>query len=136
MSKKKTIVIAAATGVAGLVLGAAAAAGETPEPKTITETVEVEVPGETETVIEEVVVTETIEVTPAACMDALALSAGVFETTADLIGITFPDAIMAAAEWDIPGIERATADIESFTAALPDPDVYQGLVRDCEAGVR
>lgn len=106
--------------VAGFAAGAGAMAGDSGEtskakPEVITETV-------TETVVE----TETVEVevltVPTSCLVALDDADDLIAMNQDLIGMLvtlfdeMPDAMYAAAEWDVAGIERMTGVVEGINA--------------------
>jgi len=136
MSKKSVTLTAVVAGVLGITLGAAAS-GETPEP---------EVRTETKTVTEEVEVEVPVEVTPQACVDAIAAADEGFIVAGDGFALfgEFADlssqAVIAASEWDVatldaltPQIEDVNARLNGLTVELEQSD-YRALADECLGG--
>lgn len=122
-----------AVAVLGLTLGAATSAGGS-EPEVVTKTVEVEVPGPTETITETAYVD--VEVTPPACLDALDIAGQAMSIMAESAGLA-GDGIEAAAYGDVAGLDRVTAQVGDLNEDLNtlNPDL-SAAVDECRAGAR
>lgn len=109
-----------AIGAGAFIFGALIGAAGEPTPETVTVTKEVEVPVE-KIVTEEVEVE--VPVTPEACLEALDLNEQGFDLASEAMGY-MGEALDAAANFDIAGLEAATAELEVVNpkmTALADP---------------
>lgn len=98
--------------------GAAGGAPAAAEPEVITETKEVEVVKEVEVPVEKIVEVE-VEVTPAACLEALDLAGEGLGIAAAMVGHIQP-AAMAGLNRDVPAIEAITADMAASNVQLEE----------------
>lgn len=94
--------------------GAAGGAAAAPEANVVTETKEVEVIKEVEVPVETIV-----EVTPAACLEALDLAADGFDIAADMIGLIEP-AARAGLEVNVDAISEITSSMAASNAQLEE----------------
>lgn len=97
-----------------LIFGIGAAAGgsgndSSEEIETIKE-VEIEVPGETETVVEEV----EVEVAPEVCIDAIDKGSEIIGSTGPIFSELLPEALDAAWDHDTARIEALTVELSDF----------------------
>ncbi|MQB00534.1 MAG: hypothetical protein GEU78_09625 [Actinobacteria bacterium] len=95
------------------------------------------VPAETVTAEPEVITeTETIEVAPQACLDAIDYGEQGFGIAADYAQATV-DAFYAAAEFDVDGITAARLDMEDATERMsPVADNWNAAKAECRGSVQ
>ena len=129
-SKKKTLLAGAGVLLFGIIIGSCGASGgtETTSTPAPTETETVEVPGPERVVEKEV----EVPVTPDSCLEALDLAEQGFDLASQTISI-MNDALQAAANLNVAGIESATAQLEVLQ---PELESIVGPMNEAKAECR
>ena len=137
MNKKVTVAVVAAAFLVGGGFGSAGANAEPPPAKTITKTVEVQVPGPEKIVTKEVKVPgPATNTTPKSCLKVMDLA----KTVVEAVGQEHTDigeaATQAGVDGDVPGfLNSMTAAMKTMTAVVTDTTPEMGTAAAaCRAG--
>jgi hypothetical protein len=115
--KKRTWILPVACLVGGIIMGGASATSAKSEPAAAEPK---PAPTVTKTVTPEPVIKEVTKVqTPAACLEALDLSEKGFSLASEAMGY-MTDAMNAASQFDVAGIESATAELKVVNPKISD----------------